>query len=67
MRALMTLFFSAFMLASPAMADDAALLKKGEKVYKKCKACHQVGPQAKNVVGPMLNDIVGRKAGPVMY
>jgi cytochrome c len=39
---------------------DAA---KGEKVYGKCKACHQVGADAKNRVGPELNGIVGRAAG----
>ena len=43
----------------PALADgDAA---KGEKVYKKCKACHMVGEGAKAKVGPQLNGIVGRK------
>jgi cytochrome c len=31
----------------------------GEKVFKKCKACHAVGDKAKNKVGPMLNGIVG--------
>ena len=44
-----------------AMADgDAA---KGEKVFKKCKACHAVGEGAKNKVGPPLNGIVGAVAG----
>ena len=47
--------------AGSAMADgDAA---KGEKVFKKCKACHAVGDGAKNKVGPELNGIVGRAAG----
>ncbi len=39
--------------------------KKGEKVFKKCKACHMVGEGAKNRVGPPLNDLFGRKAGTV--
>jgi cytochrome c len=43
-----------------ASAQDAAL---GEKVFIKCKACHQIGEGAKNAVGPVLNGIVGRKAG----
>jgi cytochrome c len=43
-----------------ASAQDAAL---GEKVFLKCKACHQIGEGAKNAVGPVLNGIVGRKAG----
>lgn len=38
---------------------------KGEKVFKKCKACHAVGPDAKNKVGPMLNGIVDNSWGAV--
>lgn len=49
-------------LASSANAQDAA---NGEAVFKVCKACHQVGATAKNGVGPLLNGIVGRKAGTV--
>jgi cytochrome c len=45
---------------SAATAQDAAL---GEKIFVKCRACHQVGEDAKNAVGPVLNGIVGRKAG----
>jgi cytochrome c len=43
-----------------ALAQDAAA---GEKVFAVCKACHQIGETAKNSVGPVLNGIVGRKAG----
>jgi len=50
-------------LAAPVMAEGDA--KKGEKVFKKCKACHAVGEGAKNKVGPMLNGIVGAPAGQV--
>ena len=35
----------------------------GEKVFLKCKACHQIGEGAKDAVGPVLNGVVGRKAG----
>lgn len=61
MRALVGL---AFLLAamSPAAAQDA---ENGEQVFRKCRACHQIGDGAKNTVGPMLNDIVGRQAGSV--
>lgn len=48
-----------------AHADDDKLAKKGEKVFKKCKACHEVGPDAKDKVGPNLNGIIGRKAAAV--
>ena len=53
----------AFVGVAPAFADgDAAA---GKAVFNQCKACHQVGPDAKNGVGPILNSIVGRKAGEV--
>jgi cytochrome c len=45
---------------SAAAAQDAAA---GEKVFAKCKICHQIGENAKNFVGPVLNGVVGRKAG----
>ncbi|MGH1418159.1 MAG: c-type cytochrome [Hyphomicrobiaceae bacterium] len=41
-------------------AQDAA---KGKKVFKKCKACHKIGPGAKHLIGPELNGILGRAAG----
>lgn len=44
-----------------AAGDPAA----GEKVFAKCKACHQVGEGAKNAVAPQLNGLTGRKAGVV--
>jgi cytochrome c len=43
-------------------AVDPALIAAGEKVFKKCKACHQVGEGAKNRSGPELNGILGRAA-----
>jgi cytochrome c len=51
-----------FALASAANAQSA---ENGEAVFKVCKACHQVGASAKNAVGPVLNGIVGRKAGTI--
>ncbi|MEP3049556.1 MAG: c-type cytochrome [Roseibium sp.] len=48
-----------------AVAIDPELLAAGEKVFKKCKACHQVGEGAKNKAGPQLNGVVGRLAGSV--
>jgi cytochrome c len=46
--------------AAPAAALDPELVAAGEKVFKKCKACHQVGEGAKNKTGPILNGVVGR-------
>lgn len=40
-------------------AGDAA---KGEKVFRKCKACHAL-EAGKKKIGPSLNGIFGRKAG----
>lgn len=49
--------------AGAALAEgDAA---KGEKVFKKCKACHAVGEKAKNKVGPILNGVIGRGWGTI--
>ncbi|WP_246201974.1 c-type cytochrome [Sneathiella aquimaris] len=47
--------------ASTAMAAGDA--KKGEKVFKKCKACHTVDEGGKNKIGPNLFGVVGKKAG----
>ena len=33
----------------------------GKSVFRKCQACHAVGPDAKNKIGPALNGIVGEK------
>ncbi len=44
----------------PAHAGDVA---KGEKVFKKCKACHTTEAGGKNKVGPNLSGIVDRAAG----
>jgi cytochrome c len=49
-------------LVPAAHAQDPAA---GEKVFAQCRACHQIGPTAKNAVGPELNGVIGRKAGMV--
>ncbi len=54
---------AALALALPAHAEGDA--EKGESVFKKCRACHEVGDDAKNKVGPVLNDVFGRTAGTV--
>ena len=43
---------------------DEPDLKKGAKVFKKCKACHVIDKE-KNKVGPHLVEIVGRKAAAI--
>ena len=54
----------ALLQAQPAAAEDGKA-EDGAEVFKKCRACHDVGPGAKNKVGPLLNDIVGRHAGSI--
>jgi len=47
-------------VATQTRAQDAAA---GEKVFTICRACHQIGEGAKIAVGPVLNGVIGRKAG----
>jgi cytochrome c len=47
---------------SGAKAQDVAA---GENVFKQCRACHAVGPSARNLVGPVLNGLEGRKSGTI--
>ena len=51
------------MLSTP-MAAQAGDIKAGEKVFKKCKACHVVDKE-KNKTGPHLVGIIGRPAASV--
>ena len=50
-------------LGGTALAQEAGDPALGEKVFAKCRPCHMVGDGAKNMVGPVLNGVVGRKAG----
>jgi cytochrome c len=40
-------------------------LGHGEKVFKKCTACHQIASDGKNMIGPNLWSVIGRTAGSV--
>jgi len=62
MRALAAALAMVTFLPIPALAQDA---EKGETVFKRCKACHQIGPEAKNRAGPVLTGVVGRPAGSI--
>jgi cytochrome c len=50
------------MANTTASAQDAAA---GERIFNQCRACHQVGPTARNGVGPQLNGLFGRNKGSV--
>ena len=56
---LLTIALSVVGIENSAAQDAAA----GQKTFAVCKACHQIGPTAKNFIGPVLNGVVGRKAG----
>ena len=43
-----------------ALAQDA---EAGKATFNKCLACHSIGEDAKNKVGPELNGLDGRKSG----
>tara|TARA_A100001011_G_scaffold1329_1_gene1581 strand:+ start:117 stop:662 length:546 start_codon:yes stop_codon:yes gene_type:complete len=40
-------------------------LAHGEKVFKKCSACHMIASGGKNMIGPNLWSVIGRKAGSI--
>ncbi|GIL03479.1 MAG: hypothetical protein BroJett030_33780 [Alphaproteobacteria bacterium] len=45
--------------AAPADAD------RGERLFGECKACHDIGANARHKVGPHLDGVIGRVAGSV--
>lgn len=47
--------------AAAAQGDPAA----GEKAFRKCLACHQIGEGATSKTGPVLTGVVGRPAATV--
>lgn len=63
MKKLMMALALAAPMAMPAAAFAEGDAAAGEKVFRKCQACHMVGENAKNRVGPTLNGVVGRAAG----
>jgi len=62
MKKVLLLMAAALMINGAASAQDVA---NGEKVFRKCKTCHDVGEKAKNKIGPVLNGLEGRKSGTV--
>ncbi|MCA0245255.1 MAG: cytochrome c family protein [Proteobacteria bacterium] len=56
-----SLMFAALPHPAQAVGDPAA----GEKIFQRCRACHQIGEAAKNAVGPKLNGLIGRPAGSI--
>lgn len=59
-------FTAACLTVALALASSAAAaqeLEKGERVFKKCQACHALAPGEHTDKGPSLHGIFGRKAG----
>jgi cytochrome c len=53
----------AFDLAEAREVHPPGRADAGAAVFKKCIACHQVGRNARNGIGPVLNGVVGQPAG----
>lgn len=55
------------LLALPVLAADleAPSLERGEELWGKCRACHSLEPNGRNLVGPRLFGMFGRQAGSV--
>lgn len=56
----------AFVAAAVALPSGAAFAQdaaKGEQVFKQCMTCHRIGPDAKNLIGPVLTGVIGRQSG----
>jgi len=56
--------------ATEEKVDISALMalgdvESGEKIFKKCVACHSIAKGGKNKIGPALYNVVGRKVGGV--
>ena len=52
-------------LASSAGATVAGDIAAGEKTFKKCIPCHNIGEGARPSIGPIQNGLKGRKSGTV--
>jgi cytochrome c len=58
------LAISAAVGAIPAAAEEIGDATRGATLFRQqCSACHQIGPDAVNRVGPALSGIFGRRAG----
>lgn len=59
---LQSIFVCSLFIGSDAVAQDG--YEAGKIVFeRKCSGCHEVGSEAVSSVGPILNNLFGRKAG----
>lgn len=59
---------AAVLIAALAFPGAAAAVEigdaeRGQRLFSQCSGCHQVGPDARDRIGPHLNGIFGRRAG----
>ncbi|WP_108462898.1 c-type cytochrome [Devosia naphthalenivorans] len=59
------IFFATAAVLALSTSSQAQDLEAGKKVFNKCMACHAVGENAKNKLGPVLNGVVDRSAGTI--
>lgn len=67
MRAAPTSLFALPLLVLTLLPNLAAAqdVEAGQRAFNKCRACHQIGEGARNLVGPELNGLIGRHSGAV--
>ena len=62
MKLKLALAAASLVLSVPTFAADGDVAA-GRTAYNQCRPCHQIGADAQNSVGPVLNGVFGRKAG----
>jgi cytochrome c len=60
-----SMVIAAVVMAASTGATLAQDVEAGESSFKKCLPCHDIGDDARNKVGPVLNGLAGRKSGTV--
>ncbi len=68
-RFIKTIFFvvSGAVIGLSETASFAFDNEQAKQSFKKCRACHEIGPGAGNKVGPQLNGLEGRLLGSALY
>lgn len=65
-RHILHVFFAVVsVIATGAAADVSGDADRGQRLFKKCANCHMVGPEARNRVGPPLNNMLAARAASV--